>query len=81
MVGKRGKRFVLRKLDMKESRSRNAPRKYQERARRDARILEMLRQGSWPYTRVVRNWLAVRLGKPVSRITPEDVQQLLQGKI
>lgn len=79
MVGKRGKRFVLRQQDMKESRSRNAPRKYQERTRRDARMLEMLRQGTWPYTRVVRNWLAVKLGKPAHRIAPEDVQKLLQS--
>lgn len=81
MVGKRGKRFVLRKLEMQESRSRNAPRKYHERARRDARMLAMLRQGAWPYTRAVRNWLAVKLGKPESRITPDDIQQLLQGKV
>lgn len=79
MVGKRGKRFVLRKLDMKESRSRNAPRKYHERARRDARMLEMLRQGTWPYTRAVRNWLVLRLGKPQHRITPDDIQKLLQS--
>jgi hypothetical protein len=79
MVGKRGKRFVLRKMDMKESRSRNAPRKYRERARRDARMLALLREGTWPYTRAVRNWLVLRLGKPEHRLTPEDVQRILQS--
>jgi hypothetical protein len=41
-------------------------------------MLALLREGTWPYSRVVRNWLVLRLGKPEHRLTPEDVQQLLQ---
>ncbi|MER3416304.1 MAG: hypothetical protein C4297_08865 [Gemmataceae bacterium] len=78
-MGKRRDRFDLRKTQMKEARSRNAPRKIAERVRRDQRIQELLKSCQPPYPRIVRQWLARRLDKPEKSITAEDVQKVLTG--
>jgi hypothetical protein len=63
---------------MKESRHRNGIRKTKERARRKARLLELLKAGPPPYAPTVQSWLSVQLDKPARLITEADVQKLLQ---
>jgi hypothetical protein len=77
-MGKRRDRFDQRKVDQAVSRSKNGPRKAAERARRDARMRAALKAGKRPYTRIVRNWLAVQLGKKESQITEADIAKVLQ---
>jgi hypothetical protein len=62
---------------MAESRHRNGILKAKERARRDSRMLESVKAGQMPYTRVVMNWLSHQLDKPARLITQADVQRLL----
>ncbi len=54
----------------------NAIRKDRERARRDGRMLEIIRGGSLPYTPDVMSWLSQKTGKPSAKITPEDIAKL-----
>ena len=54
----------------------NRPRKIKERDRRDARILERIRQTTPPYAPEVMSWLSVRLQKQASKITPQDIAAL-----
>jgi hypothetical protein len=62
---------------MAESRHRNGIRKAKERARRNARMRETLKQGKLPYTPVVMSWLSSQLGKRSKLITQADVDALL----
>jgi hypothetical protein len=79
-MGKRRDRFDRRAVDQALARSANGPRKAAERQRRAARMQTALKAGRWPdYTRAVRNWVAVQLGKPEARITPDDVKRLLKA--
>ncbi len=76
-MGKRGDRFKLRKIEQKESKAYNGPRKAAERVRRESRMLAALKAGKPPYSKIVRNWLSVQLGKPEEKITPDDVKAIL----
>ena len=76
-MGARRIRREQRQADMAESRLRNGVRKVKERERRDARMLETVKNGKLPYTPPVLSWLSVQLHKPGRLITPEDVQKLL----
>jgi hypothetical protein len=78
-MGKRRDRFDQRALDQKTTRSVNGPLKAAERVRRDKRMKAALQAGKMPYTRVVRNWLAVKLQKHVRQITQADVDKILKG--
>jgi hypothetical protein len=78
-MGKRRDRFDRRAADQKRTRSVNGPLKVKERARRDARMKAALKAGQLPYTRTVRNWLAVQLGKPERAITQADVERVLKA--
>jgi len=53
------------------------PLKMKERARRDARMLEILKQGQLPYTPSVMSWLSTKLDKPSRLIQQAEVDQLL----
>jgi hypothetical protein len=79
-MGKRRDRFDQRQADQATARSKNAPKKVAERARRQARLRAALQRSQPPYSRVLRNWLAVQLGKRESQITAADVQKLLAQK-
>ena len=59
-----------------ETKKANKVRKDKERARRDARMRETVRAGSLPYTPAVMSWLSAKLGKPSTKITPDDVAGL-----
>ncbi|MCO6437698.1 MAG: hypothetical protein J5J06_11465 [Phycisphaerae bacterium] len=77
MAYRRAVRFALRLKDSRETRAVNSIRKAKERSRRDARMLEMLRNQKEPYSPAVMSWLSRRLDKPSSRITSQDIQSLL----
>ena len=76
-MGARRIRREQRRADMAESRHRNGIRKAKERARRNARMRETLKQGKLPYTPVVMSWLSSQLGKRSKLITQADVDALL----
>jgi hypothetical protein len=59
------------------SRRVNGIRKMKERARRNTRMLEILKKGKLPYTPSVMSWLSQTLDKPSSRIVQADVDKVL----
>ena len=65
-----------RRRQAKKTRRLNERRKVPERARRDARMMERIKQGSPPHTPEVMSWLSAKLGKKASRITEEDITRL-----
>lgn len=75
---RRSDRLRYRQIQEARTRARNHPRKQRERARRDARLVERVRSGSLPYTPEVMSWLSVKLDKGASRITAEDVKNLIE---
>ena len=80
-MGARRIRREQRRVDMAESRRINGPRKSDERARRDARILGFIKkQGSLPYTPVVMSWLSEQLDKPARLITQSDVETIVKSE-
>jgi hypothetical protein len=76
-MGARRIRREQRREDMAESRHRNGIRKTAERARRQTRMLEIVKKGKLPYTPPVLSWLSVQLDKPGRLITQADVDRLL----
>jgi hypothetical protein len=78
-MGARRIRREQRQFDMKESRRRNGVLKVKERARRDERMLDLVKKGQLPYTPSVMSWLSVKLNKPSRLITPDEVNKLKQG--
>jgi hypothetical protein len=80
-MGARRIRREQRRVDMDRSRRENGMVKDKERARRDARMVELIKKaGKLPYTRPVMSWLSVALDKPSTKITQDEVNQLLAGK-
>ena len=77
-MGMRRVRRMQRQADMKTSRRKNGARKKNERARRDARMLGLLKQGKIPYIPSVMSWLSEYLDKKSTRITQADVNGLLK---
>lgn len=76
-MGARRIRRDQRQYDMKVSRRVNGMRKTKERARRDARMLELLKAGTFPYTPSIMSWVSVQLDKPTTKISQDDVKTLL----
>ena len=76
-MGARRIRREQRREDMAESRHRNGIRKAGERARRDARMKEVLKNGKLPYAPAVMSWLSEQLGKRSRLITQDDVEKVL----
>jgi hypothetical protein len=76
-MGARRIRREQRREDMAESRHRNGFRKSKERQRRDDRMTELVKKGKLPYIPSVMSWLSVQLDKPATRITQQDVDQLM----
>lgn len=73
---KRWKRLHRRRMDAIETKQHNTIHKHKERARRDARMLGIVREGSLPYTPDVMSWLSRQLDKPAGKITAEDLARL-----
>lgn len=65
--------------DQKESRLRNGILKVKERQRRDERMKKTVQAGKLPYLPGVMSWLSVKLGKPSTQITQEEVNQLVKS--
>jgi hypothetical protein len=76
-MGARRIRREQRQVDMRESRQRNGVRKVKERARRETRMTDLIKNGKFPYTPAVMSWISARLDKPATRITQDDVNQLV----
>jgi hypothetical protein len=77
-MGMRRIRRMQRQVDMKVSRRKNGTLKKKERARRDDRMLALIKQGKLPYIPAVMSWLSERLDKKSTRITQADVDGLLK---
>jgi hypothetical protein len=76
-MGARRIRREQRATDMAESRRVNGMRKMKERARRQTRMVELLKQGKLPYTPSIMSWLSQQLDKPSTRIVQADVDRVL----
>jgi len=75
-MGARRIRREQRQVDMADSRHRNGVKKAGERARRDRRMVELIKTGQLPYTPPILSWLSEKLDKPGRLITAEDVKGL-----
>jgi hypothetical protein len=62
--------------DQKVSRRENGILKVKERARRDARMLGVIKDKKLPYLPAVMSWLSVKLDKPSRLIKQEEVDAL-----
>ncbi|MCS7045569.1 MAG: hypothetical protein NZO58_04355 [Gemmataceae bacterium] len=76
-MGQRRSRREQRQADQAASRLRNGRKKTKERARRDARLLAIVKKGRPPYAPHVMSWLSVKLDKPSRSITAEDVAKFV----
>ena len=77
-MGARRIRRQQRQADMAESRQVNGMLKTKERARRDARMLDVVRKGKLPYLPGVMSWLSTKLNKPSKQITEAEVKKLVK---
>ena len=78
-MGLRRIRRMQRQHDQKTSRRKNGILKKKENARRDARMVGLVKANQLPYIPSVMSWLSVRLDKPSARITQADVDALLKS--
>ena len=76
-MGHRSDRLRIRADDAAATKVVNRKSKVKERARRDARMVERIKEGGLPYTPEVMSWLSVRLNKRSACITDQDVKSLL----
>jgi hypothetical protein len=79
-MGARRIRRNQRRFDMAESRTVNGHLKTRERARRESRMLGLLKAGKFPYTPSLMSWVSRELDKPTSKITAADVGKLVKAK-
>lgn len=79
-MGARRIRRNQRRFDMATSRTVNGHLKTSERARRETRMLGLLKAGKFPYTPSVMSWVSHELGKPTTKITAADVGRLVKSK-
>jgi len=63
--------------DARDTAAYNRVFKDRERARRDVRMLALVRSGTFPYAPVVMSWLSRQLDKPSQKISPKDIKSLL----
>ena len=77
-MGQRRIRREQRQTDQAASRLRNGIVKVKERARRDARMIGVVKKGKLPYLPHVMSWLSEKLDKPSGRITASDVQKMVK---
>jgi len=75
-MGQRRIRREQRQVDQADSRRRNGIVKVKEHARRDARLLDVVKTGKLPYLPYVMSWLSEKLDKPSRQITPGDLDKL-----
>ena len=73
----RKRRKEMRQRDMRESRMVNGLRKRDERVRRDASMMELVKKGTLPLTPSILSWLSAKLNKPGRLITADEVKNLV----
>jgi hypothetical protein len=76
-MGARRIRREQRRFDMNKSRRENGMVKTAERARRQKRMLEIVKKGKLPYLPAVMSWLSAELDKPSKQIVQADVDKLV----
>jgi hypothetical protein len=77
-MGARRIRREQRATDQAFSRRTNGMLKMKERIRRDKRMVELVKKGTYPYTPTILSWLSSKLDKPSSKIAPADIEALLK---
>ncbi len=71
-------RLDYRMSQQKLTRDRNGIRKRAESARRDARMVNVIKANpEGPFTPPVASWIASKLGKPASKASKEEIQSLI----
>jgi len=73
----RKERLSLVRRKQAQSRTENGHLKRDERVRRDRRIIELVKTGTFPYTPAIRSWLSVKIGKRSNDITQDDIRMLI----
>lgn len=76
-MGARRIRREQRQFDMAKSRRENGMLKTKERARRAARMTEIIKKTKFPYTPAVMSWISAQLDKPTRQIQQADVDKLI----
>ena len=76
-MGQRRDRLDKRLARAKATRQRNSASKAKERGRRDELHLALLKQGQFPFTPDLMNWVGQKVNKKASRVSETDVQSLL----
>ena len=67
-------------FDQKKSRRINGAKKVEEIARREKRLVGMIKmQGKLPYSPVVMSWLSIQLDTPSRLITQEEVDRIVSA--
>jgi hypothetical protein len=64
------------RANAKISRIENGMRKRKERANRDARMVALIKKGTFPYLPSIMSWASVKLGVPAHELSEEDVKKL-----
>jgi hypothetical protein len=78
-MGARRIRREQRRVDMAESRLVNGLRKTKERARRVARLRDIVTKAKLPYAPQVMSWLSAALDKPSRLISQAEVDAWAKG--
>jgi hypothetical protein len=60
------------------TRGKNSAPKRKARANRDTRMMKLIQGGTFPFTPAVQSWLSVKLAKPFTQVTPDEVKGLLK---
>lgn len=66
-----------RREDAKVTKLRNRGVKTDERGRRDARMVALIKTSTPPYTPGIQSWLSRKLDMKASRITSDDIKPLI----
>ncbi len=62
----------------KISRIENGTLKRRERANRDAKMIELLKKGTFPYIPSIQTWVSEKLGKPFTQVTEAEAKELVK---
>lgn len=77
-MGQRRDRLDGRLAKAAITRQKNSMRKTAERGRREKDMLELIKNGTYPYTPNVMSWVSDRLGKKTSQIESAEITALVK---
>lgn len=77
-MGQRRDRLDGRLAKAAITRQKNSMRKAAERGRREKDMLELIKNGSYPYTPNVMSWVSDRLGKKANQIESSEIDALVK---